>query len=84
MKLSSLTSKLTGMQSKLVRVLGVPALAGTALAVAAPAAQAQRVFVRIGPQYVAPAPPVVYVGPGFYYGPRYRVWSPVPRYYRHY
>jgi hypothetical protein len=84
MKLSNLTSMLAGMRSKAARMLGVAALAGAALAVAVPTAQAQRVFVRVGPRYVAPAPPVVYVDPGFYYGPRYRAWVPAHRSYRHY
>jgi hypothetical protein len=86
MKLSSLKAKLTGIQSKVVRVLAVTAVAGAALAVAAPAAQAQRVFVRVGPRYVAPARRVVVVRPDFYYGGRHEVvvrheeWARAHRY----
>lgn len=75
--------KLANMKTRLMKGLGVAALAGAALAVAAPAAQAQRVFfgVRVGaPVYVAPAPapvyvapaPVVYAGPGYYGGVYFR------------
>jgi hypothetical protein len=79
---SGLKAKLTGMRSKAVKVLAVGAVAGAALAVAAPAAHAQRVVfgVRYGrPVYVAPVPPpVVYVGPHFYYGHPYH-WAPARR-----
>lgn len=69
MKLTNLTAKL---KSNVVRVLAAATLAGGILAVAAPAAEAQRVVVRVGPRYFAPAPvvvapPVVVFGrPGFY------------------
>lgn len=75
MKLSTLSAKLTG--SKAVRALSITALAGAALALAAPAAQAQHVRfgISIGaPVYVAPAPEVVYTEPAYYYngyGDRY-------------
>lgn len=74
--------KLATMKTKVMKALGIAAVAGATLAVAAPAAQAQRVFVRVGPAYVAPAPPVVYVNPGFYYGPHYRAWVAPRRFYR--
>jgi hypothetical protein len=65
MKLANLKAKLTGMKSNAVRVLAAATLAGAVLAVAAPAAEAQRVVVRYGgPRYFAPAPPIrVYGGP---------------------
>lgn len=68
MKLSNVTTKLTCMKSKAVRVLAAATLAGAALA-AVPAAQAQHFGVAIqfgGPRYVAPAP--VY---GYGYAPEY-------------
>jgi hypothetical protein len=81
--------KLTSIKNKVMKALGMTALAGAALAVAAPAAQAQRVYfgLRYGhPVYVAPAPPVVYApgyGYGAYYGPHYRAWVAPHRYDRH-
>ncbi|HSU18626.1 MAG TPA: hypothetical protein VLI45_02680 [Acidobacteriaceae bacterium] len=69
MKLSTLSAKLTG--SKAVRALSITALAAGALAIAAPAAQAQHVRfgISIGtPVYVAPAPEVVYTQPAYYNG----------------
>jgi hypothetical protein len=74
MKLSNLTAKLTSItqsasiKRNALRALAVATLAGAALA-AAPAAQAQRfaIAVRVGPRYIAPAPPVVvYNTPGYY------------------
>jgi len=80
---TTLVTKLTGMKAK---VLAGAAIAGAALMMAAPAAQAQRVVfgVRIGrpvyvaparPVYVAPAPPVVYAGPGYYGGVYFRDYN---------
>ncbi|HTV09422.1 MAG TPA: hypothetical protein VMD97_10300 [Candidatus Aquilonibacter sp.] len=75
------------MKMKAMKTLGIAAVAGAALAVAAPAAQAQRVYFGVrarGPVYVAPVPPpVVYVGPGYYYGP-HRVWVAPRRFHHHY
>lgn len=73
MMFTTLRAKLAGMKGKL---LTGTAIAGAALMMVAPAAQAQRVFfgVRIGapaPVYVAPAP-VVYTGPGYYGGIYFR------------
>jgi hypothetical protein len=77
MKLSNMTAKLTTfantatMKTTATRLLAGAALAG-AMVAAAPAAQAQRVFVAVGPRYVVPAPrfygpaPVVVYGPHFY------------------
>ena len=65
---TTLRAKLAGMKAK---VLAVTAVAGAALMMAAPAAQAQHVAfgVSIGaPVYVAPAPVVVFRGPGYYDG----------------
>jgi len=69
MKLTTVTNML---KSKAVKLLAGAALAG-AILTAAPAAQAQRFFVRFGgPRYFAPAPPVVvYGGPRFYAPYRY-------------
>jgi hypothetical protein len=83
MMFSTLTTKLAGMKAK---VLAGTAIAGAALMMAAPAAQAQRVFfgVRVGrpaPVYVAPAPvyaappAVVYTGPGYYGGVYFRDYN---------
>ena len=81
MKLSNFTAKLTGMKSNAIRVLAAATLAGAVLAVAAPAAQAQRVVVRYGgPRYFAPAPrvviapPVVVYGQPGFYGYDHRDW----------
>ena len=73
MMLTTLSAKLAGMKAK---VLAGTVVAGAALMLAAPAAQAQRVVfgVRIGapaPVYVAPAP-VVFTGPGYYGGVYFR------------
>ncbi len=68
MMFTTLSAKLTGMKAK---VMAGTAIAGAALMMAAPAAQAQHVRfgVTIGaPVYVAPAPPVVFAGPGYYNG----------------
>ncbi|HEX4155639.1 MAG TPA: hypothetical protein VHY48_08505 [Acidobacteriaceae bacterium] len=81
MKLLNVKAKLMGMRSKAVRALAIAAVAGTALAVAAPAAQAQRMFVSVRPRVVVPAR-VVVVRPGFYYGPRYHAWARAHRYER--
>ena len=66
---TTLVTKLAGMKTK---VLAGTAVAGAALMMAVPAAQAQRVTwgISIGtPVYVAPAPPVAYYsGPGYYGG----------------
>ena len=83
MMFTTLVTKLAGMKAK---VLAGAAIAGAALMMAAPAAQAQRVVfgVRIGrpvyvapapPVYVAPAPPVVYAGPGYYGGVYFRDYN---------
>lgn len=76
MRLTTLKAKFAGMKHKTLKGMAVAAVAGAALMATAPAAQAQRFFVgvRVGaPVYVAPPPPVVYVGPA-YYGPHYRDW----------
>lgn len=77
MMFSTLSAKLAGMKAK---VLAGTAIAGAALMLAAPAAQAQRVVfgVRVGapaPVYVAPAPPVVFMGPGYYGGIYFRDYN---------
>ena len=75
MMFTTLRAKLAGMNAK---VLAGTAVAGAALMLAAPAAQAQHVAfgVTIGaPVYVAPAPPVVYAGPGYYGGFYYRDYN---------
>lgn len=67
MMFTTLSAKLAGK----VKVLAATAVAGAALMLASPAAQAQHVVfgVRLGaPAYVAPAPPVVFAGPGYYGG----------------
>ena len=58
MKLSQMSAKLTGGKVKVLGFLGGLALAGAAMTVAAPKAEAQVAFgVRIGgPRYYAPAP----------------------------
>jgi hypothetical protein len=72
MTITNLTAKVAGMKHKAVKVLAAAALAGGVLTAAAPAAQAQRVFVRVGPRFYRPAPVVVappvvvYGGPGYY------------------
>jgi hypothetical protein len=78
MMFTTLSVKLAGMKAK---VLAGTAIAGAALMLAAPAAQAQHVSfgVTVGaPVYVAPAPPVVFSGPGYYNGfyvRDYNAWS---------
>ncbi|SEF97010.1 hypothetical protein SAMN05421819_1514 [Bryocella elongata] len=64
MKLATVANIL---RTKVARGAAVAALAAGTLAVAAPAAQAQRFFVGVGvgPRYVAPRP--VYVAPQPYY-----------------
>jgi hypothetical protein len=72
MMFTTLSAKLTGMKAK---VLAGAAVAAAAMLMAVPAAQAQRVRfgVTIGaPVYVAPAPQVVYAGPGYYNGIYFR------------
>ena len=68
MMFTTLRAKIAGMKAK---VLAGTAVAGAALMMAAPAAQAQRVTfgVTVGaPVYLAPAPVVVFRGPGYYDG----------------
>ena|ERR1700722_8457331 len=68
MMFTTLITKLASMKAK---ALTGTAVAGAALMLAAPAAQAQHVAfgVTIGaPAYVAPAPVVVFRGPGYYDG----------------
>ena len=75
MMFTNLSAKLAGMKAK---VLAGTAVAGAALMLAAPAAQAQRVAfgVTIGaPAYVAPAPVVVFSGPGYYDGVYFRDYN---------
>lgn len=75
MMLTTLSAKLAGMKAK---VLAGMVVAGAALMLATPAAQAQRVVfgVRIGaPVYVAPAPPVGFTGPGYYSGVYFRDYN---------
>jgi hypothetical protein len=75
MMFTTLKAKLAGVKAK---VLAGTAVAGAALMLAAPAAQAQRVVfgVRFGaPVYVAPAPPVVFAGPGYYGGVYFRDYN---------
>lgn len=79
MKLSTLSAKLTGSKAATAtKVLAVTAIAGAAMTMAVPAAQAQRVAfgIQVGvPAYVAPAPEVVYTQPAYYYGgDRYAAW----------
>ena len=75
MMFTTLRAKLAGMKSK---VLAATVVGGAALMLAAPAAQAQRVVFGIrvgGPVYVAPAPPVVFRGPGYYGGIYFRDYN---------
>lgn len=78
MKLSTLTAKLT--ETKAVRALAITAVAGVALMMATPAAQAQVSWgIQVGtPVYVDPAPTVVYqqgyYNNGYYDGDRYAAW----------
>jgi hypothetical protein len=68
MMFTTLKAKLAGAKAK---VLAGTAVAGAALMLAAPSAQAQHVTfgVTIGaPVYVAPAPTVFFRGPGYYDG----------------
>ena len=74
MMFPTLSAKVTGMKAK---VLAAAAVAGTALMLAAPAAQAQRLGfgVRIGaPVYAAPAA-VAFAGPGYYDGVYFRDYN---------
>ena len=74
MMFTTLSAKLAGMKAK---VLAGTAVAGVALMLAAPAAQAQRVAFGVtigGPVYAAPAP-VVYAGPGYYDGVYFRDYN---------
>lgn len=76
MMFTTLSAKFASMKAK---VLAGTVVAGAALMLAAPAAQAQRVVfgVRIGapaPVYVAPAP-VVFTGPGYYGGVYFRDYN---------
>lgn len=74
MKLSNLAAKLTTVKSNVVRVVAAAALTGTVLAVATPAAEAQRGFYRYGgPRVVVAAPPVRFYG-GPVFAPRYPVY----------
>ncbi len=75
MMFTTLSAKLAGMKAK---VLAGTAVAGVALILAAPAAQAQHVRfgVTIGaPVYVAPVPQVVFRGPGYYNGVYFRDYN---------
>jgi hypothetical protein len=75
MMFTTLSAKRAGMKAKLT---AGAAVAAVALLMAAPAAQAQRVRfgVTIGaPVYVAPAPEVVFAGPGYYDGFYYRDYN---------
>jgi hypothetical protein len=72
---TTLRAKLAGMKAK---VLAGTAVAGAALMLAAPAAQAQRVVFGVGvgaPVYAAPAPVMVFRGPGYYDGFYYRDYN---------
>jgi hypothetical protein len=85
--MKNLTAKFAGIQSTAVRALAGIALAGAFLA-AAPAAQAQHVFVGFGgPRVIVAAPPVrVYAGPVYgpgFYGYRHDDWRFRHDYYRH-
>ena len=75
MMFTTLSAKLAGMKAKL---LAGTAIAGAALTLAAPAAQAQHVAfgVTIGaPVSVAPAPQVVFRWPGYYNGVYFRDYN---------
>jgi hypothetical protein len=76
MKLSNVFAKLTNVKSNVVRVLAGATLAGAVLAVATPAAEAQRgVVVRFdGPRHFVPAPPVRFYG-GPVFAPEYPVYA---------
>jgi hypothetical protein len=83
MKLSNLNAKLTVMKNTTVKVLAAATLAGALFTVAAPAAQAQRIFVGIGgPRFYAPAPPVVVYRPYGFYGHPYYGWHDRDDFYR--
>ncbi len=77
MKLSNVFAKLTFTKVAGLNMLGSLALAGAALTIMAPAAQAQQFGVAVqfgGPRYVAPAPVYqnyapAYVEPGYGYRP---------------
>ena len=74
MKLTALVTKLAGMK----KVVAGAAVAGAALLMAAPSAQAQRVRFGItvgAPVVVAPAPEVVFTGPGYYDGIYFRDYN---------
>ncbi len=71
MKLSNVFAKLTW-KSKVVRIAAATTLAGAMFAAAAPAVQAQRVFIGAhigGPYHFVPAPP-----PPRFYGYRHDDW----------
>jgi hypothetical protein len=75
MMFTILSAKLAGTKAK---VLAATAVAGAALMLAAPAAQAQRLAFGVtvgGPVYAAPAPAVVYAGPGYYDGVYFRDYN---------
>jgi hypothetical protein len=72
MMFTTLSSTFAGMKAK---VLAGTVVAGAALMLAAPAAQAQRLAFGVtvgGPVYAAPGPAVVYAGPGYYDGVYFR------------
>ncbi len=84
MKLSTINAKLTGMKNTTVKVLAAATLAGALFTVAAPAAQAQRIFVGIGgPRVYAPPPPVVVYRPYGFYDHRDYGWHDRNDFYRH-
>jgi hypothetical protein len=67
MKLSNVAAKLTSVKLNVVRVLAAATLAGAVLAVAAPAAEAQRGYVRVsGPRVFVVPPPVRFYGAPVY------------------
>lgn len=73
MKLSNLTAKLTCSKTRVRSMLGGLVLAGAALTMAAPVAQAQQFGIGVqfgGPRYVAPVPVYRGYGPAFY-APRF-------------
>lgn len=75
MMFTTLKAKLAGMKAQ---VFTATAVAGAALMLAAPAAQAQHIAfgVTIGaPVYVAHAPAVVFRGPGYYDGVYFRDYN---------
>ena len=66
------------LSAKIAKALAGTAIVGAALMLTAPAAQAQHVAfgVTIGaPVYVAPAPQVVFRGPGYYNGVYFRDYN---------